>query len=193
MRKIENILTALFSLFIFSFAFFVGQVNAQVPPPYVACEDTASPEFHSLRPYQKSACNQKVQDTAQFCGNRLVLTDRVTRIQTIPPSIAPNCRKIEEGRYRCSYSVTGKTASYEIDLSQASLPILGNTEKVANSQNQSEDLDDAVKTNNYVSWYLNGVIGRAEYQPLSDSAEDMRRIIDFSGPIKKLLPQEAQN
>ena len=194
MRKIEIILTTLISLLIFSLAFFAGRAGAQVPPPpYVACENTDSPEFHSLRPYQKSACNQEIQDTAQFCGNRLVLTDSVTRVQTVPPSLAPNCERLDSGDYECSYLVAGKTANYNIDLSQANLPILGNTEKVINSKNQSEDLDDAVKTNEYVSWYLNGVTGRAEYQPLSDSEEDIRKIIDFSGPIKKLLPQEAQN
>jgi hypothetical protein len=193
MRKTETILTTLFSLLAFSVFFFAGPTSAQVPEPYVACENTDSPEFHSLRPYQKSACNQEVVDTSQFCGNRLVLTDSVTRVQTTPVNRAPNCTRIDTNRYSCFYEVKGKTANYEIDLSQASLPILGNTEKVTNSQNQGEDLDDAEKTNEYVSWYLNGVTGRAENQPLSDSPEDIRKIIDFSGPIKKLLPQETQN
>lgn len=189
MRKIETIFTTLFSLLIFSYFFFVGSAQAQVPPSYVACEDTESPEFHSLRPYQKSACNQDVQDTAQFCGNRLVLTDRVTRIQTIPPSLAPNCRRVEAGRYSCSYTVLGKLANYEIDLSRANLPILGNTEKVTNSQNQSDELDDAVKTNEYVSWYLSGATSKAEY----GANEDIDRVLNYSGPINKLLPQSVQN
>jgi hypothetical protein len=99
---------------------------------------------------------------------------------------------LDSGDYECSYLVAGKTASYKIDLSQANLPILGNTEKVANSQNQTEEFDDAVKTNEYVSWYLNGVNGRAENEPLADNEESLRKIIDFSGPIKKLLPQSIQ-
>jgi hypothetical protein len=166
--------------------------KAQVPPPYISCEDVDSPEFHSLRPYQKSPCNQEPTETARFCGNRLVLTDTVTRIQTTPPTVASNCFSLGGTNYRCTYS-TQETANYKIDLSEADFPILGNTEDVTNSQSQTEGLDDAEKTNQYVSWYLNGVTGRAEYPPLSDSEEDIRKLVDFSGPIKKLLPQETQN
>jgi hypothetical protein len=66
---------------------------------------------------------------------------------------------------------------------------LGNTENVVNSQNQTEELDDAEKTNQYVSWYLNGVTSRAEY----GEDIDPNKIINFSGPIKKLLPQSIQH
>ncbi|HJX59328.1 hypothetical protein A2V61_01765 [Candidatus Woesebacteria bacterium RBG_19FT_COMBO_47_8] len=166
--------------------------DAQVPSPYVSCEDTDSPEFHSLRPYQKSPCNQEVTETATFCGNRLVLSDKVTAIQTTPPRLANNCTAIGGGRYRCTYTVSGKTANYEIDLANAHFPILGNTEDVANSQ-QSTDMNDADKMNEYVSWYLNGATGRAESSPLSQDEEDIRKLVDFSGPIKKLLPFDIQN
>jgi hypothetical protein len=163
------------ALFTVHYSLFTVPVSAQVPPPYVGCEDTASPEFHSLRPYQKSACNQQVEDTAQFCGNRLLLSDTVSAVQVTLPQFSSNCTEISSGNYRCSYQTT-KTSSYTIDLSNASFPILGNTESVINSQSSS-DLDDAEKTNEYVSWYLNGVIGRAEYAPVGE--DETQKLVDF--------------
>ncbi|KKT67480.1 MAG: hypothetical protein UX25_C0022G0002 [Candidatus Woesebacteria bacterium GW2011_GWC2_45_9] len=77
--------------------------------------------------------------------------------------------------------------SVAVDLSDAELPILGNTEDVPNSQNADEGLDDAEKTNEYVSWYLNGVIGRAE----SGEDVDLNKAVNFSGPLKKLLPRPS--
>jgi len=75
---------------------------------------------------------------------------------------------------RCSFTITSsKTVS--VELSNAEFPIMGYTEpsqdnlnesdpKVINSINPEEEtLDDATKMNEYVSWYLNGVNGRAEY------------------------------
>lgn len=165
---------------------------AQEPPPYVDCDEVRpdllhplSNEFNSLRPYQASPCKQEPTQTARFCGNRLVLTDNVSVLQTTPPQRAPNCTQISSDTYRCSYSISGKTASYNIDLSDANLPILGNTEK---------DLNDAEKTNQYVSWYLNGVIGRAEDEFLNpnDEVKDASKIVNFSGPLNKLLPWEIQ-
>ena len=49
------------------------------------------------------------------------------------------------------------------------------------------------RLNEYISWYLNGTIYRAEQDPLSaDDEEDVSRLINFSGPINKLLPQSVQ-
>src|SRR3972149_545260 len=191
MLKIKLLLTTILPLIIFALSFWVGRASAQVPDPYVDCYAVRSEEFHSLRPHQASPCNQEVQETAKFCGNRLVLTDSVSTLQTVQPQLAKNCSPTGSGRYRCTYQITGKSADYEIDLSSADLPILGNTEDVVNSQQQSTDLNDADKTNDYVGWYLNGVIGRAEYPPLG--GEDAAKLVDFSGPIKKLLPFEIQN
>ncbi len=169
---------------------FLGKsVVAQIPQNPVDCDDTADPEFHSLRPYQKSPCNWEVSQTARFCGNRLVLTDSVTAPQPIRPSLAPNCSRLSNGNYRCTYTLSSQTANYSIDLSEADFPILGNTENVVNSQSQADTLDDAEKTNEYVSWYLGGVTGKAEY----GTDEDLDKIVNFSGPIKKLLPLTIQN
>jgi len=47
--------------------------------------------------------------------------------------------------------------------------------------------------NEYLSWYLNGTLYRAERNPLDHKKlEDLKRITTLSGPLNKLLPQEIQ-
>jgi hypothetical protein len=222
-----------------------------VPPPYVECNDTDSPEFHSLRPYQKSPCDQEAHDLALFCGNDLIISDTITITKTfldlpsryefegeeiVPsrespyastlgcsycnadrvcvqnpepcePSIgcldnSANCEDIDcinngDGTETCNFTID-RTKIVAIDLDGAYLPIMGNTERVINSQNQAAEtptarFDDPIKVNEYVSWYLNGVIGRAEYPPIdTDDEEDVKKLVDFSGPLKKLLAHESQ-
>lgn len=190
-QKIITFRSIIFLLSALCFLFLGKATSAQEPPPYVDCDEVRpdfahplSQEFNSLRPYQASACKEEATQTARFCGNRLVLTDSVSMLQATPPQLAPNCTPISSNTYRCTYSVT-KTASYNIDLSNANFPILGNTE---------DDLNDAKKTNQYVSWYLNGVIGRAEEELLNpeENAEDSSKLVNFSGPLNKLLPWEIQ-
>lgn len=180
-------------LLVISYSLLVSPVRAQVPLPYVSCDDTDSPEFQSLRPYQKSPCNRQVQETARFCGNRLVLTDSVAAVSKIPPWNAKNCTSIGTGRYRCSYNISGQTANYQIDLSGANFPIMGNTEDVINSRQQTDSLDSADKTNEYVSWYLQGVTNKAEYSFFDpENPEDVSNLVNFSGPLRKLLPERIQ-
>jgi hypothetical protein len=45
--------------------------------------------------------------------------------------------------------------------------------------------------NGYVSWYLNGTLNKAEYPFLDKSTESSEKIVDYSGPINKLLPQDV--
>lgn len=189
--------TILFLFFLFlatSCLLLTTKVNAQIPPPYVPCDEARDPEFHSLRPYQKSPCDQEVSKTALFCGNQLVISDAASAVQTINPAFAENCIPIGNDRYRCTYKIINKSRNVAIDLSGADLPIMGNTEDVINSQNQSNDLDDGEKTNEYVSWYLSGVANPAEYGFLDpEDKEDISKVVNFSGPINKLLPQRIQN
>jgi len=162
-----------------------------VPKPIVACKDTRSPEFNSLRPYQASPCEATFSDKALFCGDSLLLQDSIT----VKPSEGA-CTNNTTGTYTCDFSVP-RTASVNISLENATLPIMGNTEDVINSQKPIEgtveqtegEFVDVFKVNNYLSWYLNGTINRAEYPPL-DGSTDMDKIINYSGPIVKLLPQE---
>jgi len=111
---------------------------------------------------------------------------------------AQSCTPLSNGKERCSF-VISNSKDILIDLSGADLPILGNTENVVNINKSSDnsDFEDAEKTNEYVSWYLNGTTGRAEY-PFLDSTneEDLSKIIDFSGPLKNcyhgMSKQEAE-
>lgn len=178
-------------------------VRAQIPPGDVPCDEVRpdllhpfADEFHSLRPYQANPCDEEVPETAAlFCGNSLVISDTVSVTQTTPPESDEDCVPIGNDRYRCTYTIEDNKRTIAIDLSSAELPIMGNTELVINSQEQPdpEELDNAEKVNEYVSWYLNGIINRAEYPFLDPTdEEDISKIVDFSGPLKKLLPWEEQ-
>lgn len=191
------------------------------PSPYVPCDATRPQEFHSLRPYQASPCNQNVSDIALFCGNDLLVYDRLEVIaqhnfngrvyttftfegQPIDPVCQVNPNPSPDGLYRqtCRFSIN-RQKRIAIDLSKAYLPIMGYTEpsrgsqsnpqRVINSLYQNETVDNPTKVNEYISWYLNGLIGRAEYDPPNPNTEEGRRkIIDFSGPLKKLLSLDSQ-
>ncbi|MBI4157518.1 hypothetical protein HY502_01580, partial [Candidatus Woesebacteria bacterium] len=158
------------------------------PPPPVPCDQSTN-NFHSLRPYQASPCKEGVADEALFCGNDLLIKD--TRLAY--KSQAIKCEDIEGSKERCFFNTGPVTTNLAIDLSGASLPIAGNTELVKSARSREETLDDAQKVNDYVSWYLNGVINRAEY-PFTGTgaAGDIKKIVDLSGPLNKLLPQEIQ-
>lgn len=174
-------------------------------------------EFHSLRPYQASPCNPNIEETALFCGNDIILGDSITVHKSdavqcysgeLPPGGGPPTTET------CIFEVD-RARNFAIDVSQAELPIMGYTEpsaglqsrpdRVVNSVDQNETMPNAQKINEYVSWYLNGINERAEYPFLeyvepddnSDEAKIKRKeiankIIDFSGPIKKLLAQSSQ-
>jgi len=73
-----------------------------------------------------------------------------------------------------------------LDYSDAIFPIFGATQNSAN-------LNDKNKVNNYLSWYLNGTVLQAEQKDLDpDNPDDMNRLINFSGPALKLLSRESQ-
>ncbi|MBL7036898.1 hypothetical protein ISR94_03645 [Candidatus Microgenomates bacterium] len=176
-----NAVAVYFLFFLFLILFTINtrllNVSAQIPSPKIPCEGEESPEFNSLRPYQASPCGDSSK--TYFCGNNIIIYEEV-----------------QETVYDCSITElnVNKTIkkTYEIEMSDLELPILGNTELTKNSSNNIDQIDDAQKMNEYLSWYLNGVNERAEYPFLSYNDEgDIRKLIDFSGPIKKLLSQES--
>ena len=69
---VKSLVLFFLTLFFLSFALFIKIkiLKAQVPSPYVPCDETRptlwppsdwfQTEFHSLRPYQASPCNQQV-------------------------------------------------------------------------------------------------------------------------------------
>ena len=169
----------IFILFGICFLNFGTLIKAQVPPPIVSCADTSDPEFNSLRPYRASPCQSTISSTAKYCGNNLTLHDTIT--ETYPGN--GTCT-VSAGKATCKYSES-VDKNIVIDLSIASLPIMGNTEDVINSQSATESLNEAEKMNGYVSWYLNGVLNRAEN---GDTKNTDINAVNFSGPINKLLP-----
>jgi len=49
------------------------------------------------------------------------------------------------------------------------------------------------RVNEYLSWYLNGTIYRAENDPLNPKEEsDIYKVVNLSGPLNKLLSQQSQ-
>lgn len=168
---------------VFSSSFLARRVSAAdaVPPPgKIPCDPNIKmdPEYNTLRPYQASPCGEL--KLSVFCGNTLILyLDSVS---------TPYC-----GSEWCPYlGPNPVTKDVVVDLKDVELPIMGNTELAKNSQNPEDKIDNAQKVNEYASWYLNGVIGRGEY---GDTKNTDNELVNYSGPINKLLPKiiaEAQ-
>lgn len=158
--------------------------NNPIPNPPVACNVTKPNEFQSLRPYQASAtCKSETANYASFCGNDLTIKDSIT----VSYSGGQDC-KLTGNQATCNYVVpVSKTIT--MNLSGASLPIMGNTENTINYKNKEDKIDDATKLSEYVSWYLGGVTNKKEYPDRTDDVS----IVNFSGPLAKLIPQEIQN
>lgn len=262
--------------FLFISPFSAKTILAQIPPPipgnpspepYVPCDevrpDSLHPleiEFHSLRPYQVSPCNQNAENLALFCGNDFTILDQIDILKEYTDEtgtleweyifegeeIPPTDPQVPNFRLACSYCSNGqclprnppcipdeeincssdldcqtecvdngdgtetcvftidRIKDIAIDLEGAYLPIMGFTEpssgatsqtyRVINSVYQGDEtMNNPDRVNEYVSWYLNGIIGRAEYDPPETNLETGReQIVDFSGPIKKLLAFENQ-
>lgn len=167
---------------------------------------TTDPEFHSLRPYPASPCYKKVDETTLMCANDLIVkktynlsssggagqcpaADGCTVVATIVSQDASGGNTT-----KCDYTCLQLHNQVWMDLSTAKLPIVGNTEDVPNGTWQSPNtnapnLTAAQRMNYYVSWYLNGVVYRAEED---FSGFDPNSLVNYSGPINKLMPWTAQ-
>jgi len=163
-----------------------------VPNPPVPCDevrpDLLHPlqnEFQSLRPYQASpTCLSETSSYASFCGNDLTIKDTIT---VNYGDGGGSCQTVGN-KITCNYVIpVNKTIT--MNLSGATLPIMGNTESVVNYKNKEDSINDAAKLSEYVSWYLGGVTNKKEYPDKNDGYS----IVNFSGPIAKLVPQEIQN
>lgn len=149
--------------------------------------DGLTPEFHSLRPYQAAHCGDA--NKAVYCSNELKF---VEAFSNFPECIdqAPD----SEGNFDCSTDPGNPSSDAHVEphiltvtLDESMFPIMGNTEEVKNGNGGTEVFDDATKVNEYASWYLSGVNNRAEYGENTDD-----RVVNFSGPVQKLLPKMIQ-
>ena len=98
-----------------------------VPPNKVPCEpdSVGNPEFHSLRPYQASPCADS--DKTYFCWNDYKIQEEISRTWGL------DCTKGSGSYYQCP--VNDKIEkTYVVDGELARFPIMGNTERVTNSQ-----------------------------------------------------------
>jgi len=169
------------------------------------CPQVEDPEFHPLRPYPGSPCDplipkkipeaKKVDDRKYLtfsCGNSFNAEGTSTFVDVVDVPRLPllPANPTVGTTYRCSMGsaevceIREITVDLAIDLSRAEFPIMGNTQK---------PMTDSEKVNHYLSWYLNGTIQQSEQIPLNvDSVDDMNRLINYSGPLKKLLSDQLQ-
>jgi hypothetical protein len=128
------------------------------------------PEFHSLRPYQAAVCGDA--NKALYCSNELKFIESFDLTDKCPIGG-------HTSDYDCNLNFNVDEHDLLVELTDSMFPIMGNTE---------DTFDDAQKVNEYASWYLSGVNNRAEYGENTDE-----RVVNFSGPIQKLLPSVIQD
>lgn len=142
--------------------------RAQVPGLLIPCDKTDDNEFHTLRPYQASPCSDGPK--ALFCSNKLIIFENF--------ELTHRCqryRKYTTGTVQCDPRYHVDAHNLNITLDDSELPIIGNTE---------DDFDDATKLNEYVSWYLSGIDSTGSTGKATND-----QIVNYSGPLNKLLPQ----
>lgn len=182
------------------------QTQAYDPSQYIPCDKTSSDysanqglEFHSLRPYPANPCYKVPDETVLMCSNDLIVKKTMTLTSPgAPPGCVVDgvCSDNADGSVSCNYKCTGLQNKVSMDLTNAKLPIVGNTEDVPNAtwtsiNTAANNLTAAQRVNFYVSWYLNGVINRAEAETAM-SADNSNVLVNFSGPLNKLLPWAVQ-
>ncbi len=176
----------------------------QPPIPFTPCNQTQNIEFHSLRPYPASPCNQTPYTETRMCANEFT----VREVFMVTPGHAISCQQNSPDTQICSFRISSNI-NLELYTGDTRLPIAGNTELVPNSQTEENKLENPTRVSEYASWYLNGITGRAEEEdeiirksppylpnqvlPLSEVEKRINEVINFSGPIKKLLPFTVQN
>lgn len=162
------------------------RVQERVPCDQVGRRDV---EFHSLRPYPTNPCETDpyANPLAMLCGNDLIVKESfVVNPVKLGCAVSP-----EEGG-QCVAEVESDI-SVGLNSGSAYLPILGNTELVPNVKSSRSRISFAQRVNEYVSWYLNGTTGRAEELWENPGLQsNIEEVINFSGPLKKLLPREIK-
>ena len=176
--------------------------------PYIV-----NPEFHPLRPYPASPCDPLIPrkdpeapaDPDKLyltfsCANSLNTHGTYTVLDVVPNNLLDPFNKcsadLEDSfgdtyAYRNYYLCDGQVCLVHpvsfhtaVDLTASKFPIIGNTQNA---------FDEPLKVNQYLNWYLAGTVQSSDQVPLDpDVEEDMTRLTVFSGPVKKLLPQETQ-
>jgi hypothetical protein len=134
-----------------------------------------------------------IDQPSQLCGNTMLINDVIT----VSQGQATSCDSTGANSVKCHYTIP-RSFNIWVDPSRAELPIAGNTELVRNRYSATATIDNATQVNEYLSWYLNGTIFRAEdvnrfKQDLATGIIDYSPLVDYAGPIRKLLPLLIQN
>jgi len=172
MQKLSKLFFFLSFLFLlFTSPYSLIPVSAQEAFPKIGfpCTDVNDPEFHPLRPYQAAPCGDA--NKALYCSNELKFIESFDLTSKCP--IGDNTSDFD-----CNPNFNVDKHNLYIELKDSMFPIMGNTE---------DEFDHATKVNEYASWYLSGVNNRAKY---GENAEE--RVVNFSGPVQKLLPKLIQ-
>ncbi len=162
------------------------------------CTDVANPEYNPSRPYPGSPCDTLIpkswpeKERVSFaCGKSLNVGDTISLARNYPTGGDLPSNPVAGTVYWCDASHTQacivKEFNYNvnIDLSGATIPILGNTQ---------DNLDDATRVNQYLMSYLGGTVQQADQQPIDkNDPSAIDRLINFAGPLKKLLSFDSQN
>ena len=191
-----------------------GPLEANFNVLQYACDNSsANPEYHPLRPYPGSPCDPLIPRSipeAPFdpnkkyntfaCGSSLTPEKQqvfdpygVNTAYEGLPNIDGFAHTICETRTPEQIAAGGPVTCYRtskfnvtVDLSHANLGILGNT--------QDPSLTDAQKVNEYLSWYLTGTPQIGGLEPINPQSQtDINKLVNFSGPLRKLLPQQMLN
>ncbi len=163
-----------------------------LPPATIPCIGTVNPEYHNKRPYPFNPCDplipggakdakevvvaEKKNYTSFACGNPLV-PKKITKFDPYGDNYNDENLHCEKDNSEPPLVTCYRSEEFdlEIDLGKANLGLISNT--------QDSNLTDEQKVNEYLSWYLSGSyqMGKFEY-PNTD------KMLDFSGPLRKLIP-----
>ncbi len=145
-----------------------ANIPAKIPTRGKKCPTGDSLGFAPLRPDPGEPCEETVPEETVFaCGSSIT----PLRQEEFDP-YGDGCDRNNDGTVTC-YKV--EDFGVALDLSKANIGILGNT--------QDQNLTDEQKVNEYLSWYLSGVPQVGDQKKPDDD-----KLINFSGPIRKLIP-----
>ena len=192
-----------------------GPLEEGFKPLDKKCNETYFDEYHPLRPYPGSPCDPLI---ARSIPEAPAISEKKYNTFACGSSLTPQREEVfdpygknglYESQIREGYAHTvcepsesspefaaiarsggtvtcWRTSAFDItvDLAHANVGILGNT--------QDNNLTDAQKVNEYLSWYLTGTPQIGDQIKLDkNKPADIDRLINFSGPLRKLLPFDA--